>query len=52
MTPTEQRIEALRLAVATVGNSNNVQLAGEYLEFIRGGDDEPKQAPKSGKGNK
>lgn len=34
MTKTELRLEALKLAVATQGNSNKVICAGEYLTFL------------------
>lgn len=34
MTRTELRVEALRLAVATAGNSNKVIVADEYLTFL------------------
>lgn len=38
MTPTELRLEALRLAVATTGNSNKLKLAEEYLGFLTSAD--------------
>lgn len=36
MTPTELRVEALRLSVATVGNTNKLLLAEQYFGFLKG----------------
>lgn len=48
MTKTELRVHALRMAIDTTGNSNKVQLAGEYLAFLSA--DEAKQEPQAKQG--
>lgn len=41
VTKTDLRVEAMRLAVATTGNSNKVALAIEYLTFLSADFTEP-----------
>lgn len=46
MNPTEARLQALQLAVATQGNPNKVVMAREYLAFLRE-DETPVQTPRT-----